>query len=169
MKNKKLVTILAIIMTVAVIIGVSAYAASNYGTTSDPLITLSYIDDVLTADLFESFQKKLDDAVAKLETTLTSAISGIDSGDVEGYKVVTLSSGQKITGSVGCEIMLRIGTATCKASSSPGLIDMTTGGTIDNGSSLTKNHLYLVTIDGSGITATADTVKVLVRGSYTIS
>jgi len=37
------------------------------------------------------------------------------------------------------------------------------------GTSLTANHLYLVTIEGHGVTATAATVRLLVRGSYSIA
>ena len=31
-----------------------------------------------------------------------------------------------------------------------------------------KNHLYMMTIEGRGVKAGSGTVKVLVRGSYTI-
>ena len=43
------------------------------------------------------------------------------------------------------------------------------GGSLDSGGRLEKNHLYLVTIEGGGLKATASTVKVLARGSYTIT
>ena len=46
---------------------------------------------------------------------------------------------------------------------------MTSGGTIANGASLTKNHLYLSTIADRTLTPTADTVKLLVRGGYSIT
>ena len=70
---------------------------------------------------------------------------------------------------MGTEVMLRVGTASCAASSAPGLIDTTTAGVIDHGAALTKNHLYMMTIEDRGVKATAATVKMLVRGSYTIS
>ena len=50
----------------------------------------------------------------------------------------------------------------------PGFIDMTGGGTLENGQALVKNHLYMATIAGRGFTA-QDAVKVLVRGEYTVS
>jgi hypothetical protein len=46
---------------------------------------------------------------------------------------------------------------------------MTGGGTLNSGGSLTANHLYLVTIEGGGLKATASTVMVLIRGPYTVS
>ena len=85
------------------------------------------------------------------------------------FQVVTLSSGQTLTGDIGCEVMLRVGTATCVAPSTPGLIDETTAGTLNHGGSLVQNHLYMMTIEGRGVKATAATTKLLVRGTYTVS
>lgn len=64
--------------------------------------------------------------------------------------------------------MLRVGTAVCVSDSAPGLIDTTEGTTLNHGGALQANHLYMVTIATRGVTATADVVKVLARGSYTI-
>jgi hypothetical protein len=64
--------------------------------------------------------------------------------------------------------MLRVGSASCVAPSSPGLIDETDGTTLESGKGLVKNHLYMMTIDERGVKATAETVKLLVRGSYSI-
>lgn len=156
MKNRKLITILSIALAVVIIAGVSAFAATSFGTSSDPLITLSYLEKTLTPQLLEQFGDEL-------ETALSS------SGGTSTYTVVTLAKGQTLTGAVGCEIMLRIGTASVSASDSPGLVDTTDASSLNNGSALKTNHLYMVTIGGNGIKATAATVKVIVRGSYTIS
>ena len=46
----------AVFCIVAVLLGsVGAYAATNYGTESDPLITLSYLNEVLKPELQQSF------------------------------------------------------------------------------------------------------------------
>ncbi len=156
MKNKKLITILSIVLAVVIIAGVSAYAATSFGTSSDPLITLSYLEKTLTPQLLEQFGDELETALAANGSTST-------------YSVVTLSNGQKLIGEVGCEIMLRIGSASVSASDSPGLVDTTNAASLNDGSALTANHLYMVTIAGNGIKATASTVKVIVRGSYTIA
>ena len=66
--------------------------------------------------------------------------------------------------------MLRVGTAACVSPSSPGLIDETAATTLNNGGALVQNHLYMMTIEGRGVRATAaTTTKLLVRGSYTIA
>ena len=69
---------------------------------------------------------------------------------------------------MGCEVMLRVGTAVCGASDSVGLIDTTSGATLPNGEALLVNHLYMATISPRWITATAPVVKVLARGPYSI-
>ena len=53
-------------------------------------------------------------------------------------------------------------------SGSTGLIDTTSGGNLGNGKALEKNHLYMVTISTRSDSAGSETVKLLVRGPYTI-
>ena len=79
-----------------------------------------------------------------------------------------MTGGQVMSLGVGCELLPRIGTVTVRANTSPALIDLSTGGTVDSGAALTKNHLYMATIADRTLTASGD-VKILVRGSYSIS
>ena len=64
--------------------------------------------------------------------------------------------------------MLRSGSASCvsEGKSTPGLVDISGGGTINHGSALKENHLYTMTAD-RGVKASG-AVTLLVRGSYTI-
>ena len=39
---------------------------------------------------------------------------------------------------------------------------------LDSGAALAQNHLYMMTAEDSGVTATAATVKLLVRGGYSV-
>lgn len=169
MNNKtKTIFTLSIVLALILGIGIGGYAATNYGTSSDPLITLSYLDETMKPELLAEFQKQLDAKEAELEKKFTELMAAQSSITSDTYHVVTLRNGQTLTGKVGCEIMLRIGTATCSASSNPGLIDASAGGSINDSAALSTNHLYMVTIEGNGIKATASSVKVLVRGEYTI-
>ena len=93
---------------------------------------------------------------------------GTSTGAADSFTVVTLTNGQTLAGEIGCEVMLRVGTAVVVSPSSPGLIDSTDGSTIDSGKSLVKNHLYMMTISDRGVKATAATTKLLVRGGYEI-
>lgn len=174
MKRKLKLAAAVVGVTAAITFGAAALAAA--GDSTDPLVTLSYLNNVfaptVTAKVDEAvaanetaLKNDLDEAIQKWESQLQTQGGGSSST----FTVVTLTKGQKLVGSVGCEVMLRVGTATCLASGSPGLIDCTAGTTLSAGSALTQNHLYMVTVDTRTISATADTVKLLVRGSYTIS
>lgn len=167
MRKKKIAKTLSLVLLVLFAMGIGVYAGANYGSKTDPLITLSYLEEVFTQELLSQVKADTGASAKDLADKLNKIIA-TSSPAAQPYKVVTLTQGQVLQGSVGCEILLRIGTANCKASESPGLVDATSGGTIDNGAALTKNHLYMVTIDGGGFTATAATVKAVVRGVYTI-
>jgi len=94
--------------------------------------------------------------------------SGSGNGATLAFSVVTLSEGQTLYGDIGCEVMLRVGSAACVSPSNPGLIDETDGSILNGGGALVTNHLYMMTIEGRGVKATAETTKLLVRGSYGI-
>ncbi|SMC45556.1 hypothetical protein [Papillibacter cinnamivorans] len=172
----------AAVLVVATLAGFGVLAAES-GSQTDPLITLSYLTDTLTPGILQQTDAKITSNNTLLTSALTEQINaftqqmdtkiaavqtgGQTPGTSSTYAVVSLNSGQTLTGTIGTEIMLRVGTAACVASSSPGLIDMTDGSTLNNGASLVKNHLYMATIENRGIKATA-AVKVLVRGTYTV-
>ena len=133
--------------------------AADVGASGDPLVTLSYLNDTY----FNAILSKVDSRIAA-----QGGGSGT-SGTASTFTLVTLSSGQTLKGGIGCEVMLRVGTATCSASSTPGLIDTTDATTLNNGGALVTNHLYMMTIEGRGVKAGSGTVKLLVRGGYTIA
>ena len=170
---KLMVSVMAVCALLAA--GVAAVAAGGSG---DPLVSVGYLEKVFAPAVYEKVDKAVKDNQTALKTELERVIEEWDKklqgtspsqgGDSASFKVVTLSKGQTLTGQVGCEVMLRIGTAVCVSDSAPGLIDTTEGTTLNHGGALQTNHLYMVTIATRGVTATADVVKVLARGSYTI-
>ena len=122
----------------------------------------------------EQAAKRQSELLAQLNTAIADYKMAVEGGGASGgtsasYSVVTLTSGQTLALGVGCEVMLRVGTATLAANTDPGLIDVSTGGTLNNGGALTANHLYMATIADRTVQATAATVKLLVRGEYTVS
>ncbi|MCI9332835.1 MAG: hypothetical protein HFG05_11815 [Oscillibacter sp.] len=149
-----------LVLSAALMSGASL--AAEAGTAQDPLVTLSYLNDTF----FNSIMQRVDQKIAQ-QTGQAGGASGGSSA--ASFTVVTLLEGQTLTGDIGCEVMLRVGSAVCVSPSEPGLIDETTASTLSNGASLAQNHLYMMTIEGRGVRATATTVKVLVRGSYTVA
>lgn len=186
MKHSKLVIRSAAAALACLCLTAGAALAAG-GSQSDPLISLSYLTQTATPAILEQvdqraaqYQQELTDALAEI----VRGYAGPDSpgenpgpGEAPGpggeesassYTVVTLTNGQVLSMEIGCEVMLRIGSAVCQSPDAPGLIDTTDGSTLNNNGSLAVNHLYMATIVGRSIRATGEVVKVLVRGSYTI-
>ena len=180
--KKKVLIFLAALALLAVGTGIGILAAeSGYGSQSDPLITLSYVNGILKPELesktSEALEKaarelsgKLDEKVAAYESSVRGLVgSGSSLPTTDVFQLVTLEDGDTLICARGTEIMLRIGTAEAWGEDSPALVDTTSGDTLDDGDPMKKNHLYMVTINDCGLTATDDPVKILIRGSYTRS
>ncbi len=84
------------------------------------------------------------------------------------FSLLKISAGQTIVCSVGTEVLLRLGSASCVSSGTPGLIDTTDAKNLPGGSSLVKNHLYLCTVNGRGVT-TSEGATVMIRGAYSVN
>lgn len=160
----------------AVLLGTVA-ALADGGDQNDPLVTLSYLNQTAIPQIVKQVEEKTALRQQELEQSLAQLIeqyrqnagqgsSGTGSG--AGYTLVTMTNGQTMSLEVGCELLLRVGTASVRSDGSPALIDLTSGGTVNSGASLTKNHLYMSTIEGRTLTASANTVKLLVRGGYSV-
>lgn len=142
-------------------------AAGTAGSTQDPLVTLSYLNDTFLNTILQRVDQKI--AARNSQLSGGQVMEGGSGTGSASFTVVTLGSGQTLSGGIGCEVMLRVGTAVCVSPSAPGLIDETSAGTLNNSGALVQNHLYMMTIEGRGVRATAATTKLLVRGTYTIA
>ena len=180
---------LSLVVAGLTVTGIAA-AAANYGSKEDPLVTASYIEDVVRPEISEQIEDALDkkeqeilEAVedldfsgstsaavsdALIEEIAAKAAAKVSSGSAESWNVIKVPSGKALTGKVGCQVMLRIGSASCVSSGSTGLIDVSDGSVLGPGGALKTNHLYMVTIDGRGVKASGD-ATLLVKGSYSIN
>ena len=164
MKNRNRFLRLAAAVALCGVLVTTAFAAEA-GSAQDPLVTLSYLNETF----MNTIMARVDEKIAARSGQLGGQVSGIGTSTAAVFTVVTLYNGQTLTGDIGCEVMLRIGTAVCVTPSAPGLIDETTAGTLNNGGALVQNHLYMMTIENRAVRTTAATTKLLVRGSYTIT
>lgn len=166
-----------VLMLVSAISCMSVSVMATVGTSDDPLITLSYLQQTFWNSIVEQIDSTISARDADINAQVADKLSGVSTSGSTGtvtsstdaFTVVTLTQGQVLYGDIGCEVMLRVGTATCVATSSPGLINQTDGSVIESGSALEKNDLCMMTIENRGVKATAATVKLMVRGSYTIA
>lgn len=173
--RNRIMIMLAIIIAALFAFGLVAAATGGYGSSSDPLITLSYITDIFMPEVDTAINNAVEGKTQEISTELDDTIVELENKYNEAsiasaastYEVITLNSGKKLVGEKGCEIMLRVGSAYCSAAASPGLIDTSTAGVIEDGEYLEKNHMYMVTIEGRGIVADGE-IYIIVRGDYTI-
>jgi hypothetical protein len=155
-------------------------ALAAAGDENDPLVTLSYLNETFLPQLVSQVEDKAAARQSELTTAFTAQVAqyqeevesaGGGTSETGGstYTLVSLSRGQTMTLDLGCEVLLRVGTATVNCGSDPALVDVSTGGTLNKGSALEKNHLYMATMTDRVVTATGESVKLMVRGGYTIS
>lgn len=149
----------------AVSAGTWAIATSGFGTASDPLITLSYIDNKLTPDILAKFQKQLDTKSADLTTDLQKRIEELEANSGSNtFRQVSLQNGQSISCSAGAEVLLRSGSLQAWSD----LSSLSGGGTLKQGEALRINYMYMIPNDGGGFGA-AEASTLLIRGSYKIN
>ncbi len=150
MKEKSLKIIIAV-LAVLLLGGVAAYAATNYGTRDDPLITKSYLDEVVKPELESDMKTKLDAASAEMLASAPGEFASVE-----------LSGGQSLRCAVGCQILPVRGSVSALGA----MADTTAGDAVAAGAALSANHLYMATESG-GVSA-SDSATVLVSGGYTL-
>lgn len=163
-RKRKIAMICTIAIVIAAMAGIGAYSATLLGTQDDPLITLSYLEEILRPELVKQAQETAEKKADELKDSFAESLSKAGKLTAETYTEVGLVSGQLLTGDVGCEIILREGTATATGS----LVDTSGGVAAGSGSGISENHLYLVAASGQGVSASSD-VTLLVRGSFSVS
>lgn len=169
MKKKWFARILAVVALFGAMNLTVSFAAEP-GSNQDPLVTVSYLNETFMNAILEQVDMKIAQRNSQIAQLMSGQGGQASSGEntTLTFSVVTLSNGQTLYGDIGCEVMLRVGSAVCVSASNPGLIDETDAGILNGGGELVKNHMYMMTIEGRGVKATAETTKVLVRGGYTI-
>lgn len=152
---KKRIIVICVIAAVALgCIGL-AFAAEP-GSGDDPLISKSYIDDVLLPNVYAY----IDSVVG------TNASAGVSSS----FEVVTAGAGKRVIGKAGTEMILRMGSGSIIASARGGLADATMGADLGNGADVPSNHLLIVPLDdGRGVQISSNSDAILmIKGGYTI-
>ena len=181
-RNNAFARLVGLLLVSATVLTLTVAATGGAGTSSDPLVTLSYLNEKFLPQVLSDVDKKTasreKDLSAKLTEQVKSetkafeqkygTVSGSTGGTAQSFTVVTLNKGQTLSMGVGCEAMLRTGSGVCVATSNPGLVDETSGASIAGGEALIKNHLYMATLEGHGVQAGANSTKLLVRGSYSV-
>lgn len=140
-------------------LGGASAATAEPGSSADPLVSKSYVDNLISGLLTRG---QVETMVAPLADK-----SYVDSRIT--FQVVTVPQGSRLVGEGGTEIVLRGGQATVVASANGGVLDVSDGVDLSEGVPVKPNHVLVVPrTDGRGILAKTDVV-LLVKGPYTIA
>ncbi|MDR2903994.1 MAG: hypothetical protein LBU77_05760 [Clostridiales bacterium] len=156
-------------------------ASATPGTTGDPLVSKSYVDQRLNEIMSQigaqggsttdftagqggvSSDQLLADVMEQLEIYYADAL-----GSGRKYTPVSLTAGQVILGGEGTEIILRSGSARGYVGGQNGIVNATDGTEVFNNSDIVVNHLLLVPRgDGRGVEALTD-AWFMIKGAYEI-
>jgi len=122
--------------------------AADPGSSEDPLVTLSYINDVLMPQVKSYVDSK--------------------SQSLGGFEIVNVKAGQTVITSASTEMILRMGNAQIVATQKGGVADVTQGIDLQNGAVMPSNHLLIVPLDdGRGAQMLSDEI-IMIKGNYTV-
>lgn len=159
-KNKRKIIISSIVAT-TMLTGI--IIAATPGSSSDPLITLSYFEQKIE-DLRKEFKKESTNKETEKEEIKTPEI------DTSAFifKIENLKAGSTLKCSEGTEFIIRTGEMKAIASASGGLSDVTDGANIDGDTVVPKNHHIVVPRDdGRGLSVVTGGA-IMIKGKYEI-
>lgn len=140
------------------ILGMFTVVLAEPGTSDDPLISRSYIEN----QLMPSVRKYVESRIAEI-----TAGNGGNAANV-GFEVVEAKAGSEIICSAGAEMILRMGSAEIIATEKGGLADTTDGYDLADKALMPSNHLLIVPVsDGRGVRAQTDVI-LMIKGGYTV-
>lgn len=170
--------ILTAVLSAALLTGIIGAALAAPGTSSDPLVTLSYLTGTYAQQLERDIEKRAQSAVDqagqeafdRLDTLAGSylAQAGVDGG-TDSYVYMVLARGDALELSTGAALLLQDG-QTALSLPSGSLIDVTTGSAVRSGGKLTAGHHYIAAeATTCTVSAVSDSVYLAVRGEYRLA
>ena len=110
--------VIVLLLAVAVLAGgLGAYAAGTAGTQGDPLISMSYLDDVLAPSIRSAYTSRIESEARELEESVQNSLA-----DAAGaFEAVSLAEGEGTPCPAGTQLLFRSGSAICSASTSAAL------------------------------------------------
>lgn len=164
---------LAMILTLAVLVGGSYVFASTAGSASDPLVSLSYLVDTVKAAVLKTAEEKIDEEIGGLMSDYTdrlelSANFNTSDHDFAGQflELGLQEGGTVVLGATSC-FMLTEGKAVVTVTQGE-LIDITTAEPVKDRTQIKLYHKYFATEDTEAVFRVYSTTAVgHVDGYYT--
>ena len=143
--TKILIAVLVLLLVGACSAAVYAVSSDMAGTSADPVVTKSYVDQAI-ADV----------------------TGGGNTQTASGYQIIEMQEGETLIGYQNTQIIVRSGVMTALIPGENGLSDLTAGRDLLNDVEVERDHLLLVPrSDGRGIKAQTPAF-VMVQGEYAI-
>ena len=174
MNKKKSAVIIGVIS--AILLTVFALFTASAYTDSDPLITLSYLEQIFAPNLK---QQIIDEAALQSVPAASESTTPAENVDTltassasSSYTLLELTHGQTVLANSICEFIVRPGSKVAAYSPFPaqGIADITNGIEVLGGEMISINAYCLVPRgnDGRGFTVVGEKAYVMIRGEYTI-
>ena len=165
MKNHTKISAVLVLLLALTALCVSA--DTSYSSLDDPLVSLSYVNDVLGPEIAASVLRTIEGRYLSADELPTVNT---------GYSYLTLTQGQTLIAKGICEVIVLDGSASAVVTSAAnisagaGLSDVTAGLVIRDGESVPANHYIVIPKnDGRGLTVSSASSNILIRGEYNIA
>lgn len=171
---KRPIALLASLLAVTVL---ATAATAAGGDSSDPLISLNYLQTTFTTKATSSIDAALDKAdqaayakaEAALRSTIAAAEANVGAQRADVFTESCLKQGDILSGTTGLQVIVLAGSVNVQFSSGA-VVDVTTGSEVKSGAALAENHRYLVAEDTTALfTVTGKTAVVNYCGFYSIA
>lgn len=171
LKRKKILTVILSLMISALMLAFSVITVVAYSSDEDPLVTLSYLNEVvipkLKAELGASSQNG-NNGSGSVQTGTSS-----NTGDASGtYETLELDIGDTLLAKSALEIIVRPGSIVTAVSpfKQQGIADITNGNELYDGDEFAINAYCIIPRgnDGRGVRVFSEKAYILIRGEYEI-
>ena len=145
--------LIAIVMAVVLIASLAVLAAgtgSSAGTTSDPLVTMSYVNETFRAELLQQLQQEMNTSQAEFSQSISAMLQSI-SNQYSGYAPemsvqspyvsITVPEGETLELAAGQQFLVLSGAGKVSLNM---MVDTTAGMSLASGNALSENHFYTV-------------------------
>ena len=158
---KRPIALLASLLAVTVL---ATAATAAGGDSSDPLISLNYLQTTFTTKATSSIDAALDKsdqaayakAEAALRSTIAAAEANVGAQRADVFTESRLKQGDILSGTTGLQVIVLAGSVNVQFSSGA-VVDVTTGSEVKSGAALAENHRYLVAEDTTALFRGSDT------------
>lgn len=139
-------------------------ASGSNVTSSDPLVSLSYLTGTFQTQILTDIQSKISTQASQLESKLTQRVNGVKTASgttasvTSTHTTANVAANSVYTVPTGSEFLFLSGSAVVNVA---GLTDLTEGTAVGVGSELVVNHLYAAT--SSVNFKASDASKILIR------